>query len=174
VELAIRGMTANPDGATARLQAVQEQLDEIAEDARNISHELHPATLELLGLTAALEGLCEDFESNYGVVTKALVPESVQRGVSAEAALCLFRVAQEALRNVAKHADASEVVMEMSAWLGHVRLRIHDNGVGFDGAAKKAGLGLASMRERARLLNGTVTLITEPGAGTEVMVDIPV
>lgn len=174
IEVALRTAATNPDHTAERLGLVQTQLDEVAEDARSMSHELHPATLELLGITAALEGLCEDFESKYGVAVQVSVAESVQQEVSAEMALCLFRIAQEALRNVAKHADASEAALELSVRKEHALLRIRDNGAGFDPAAKRAGLGLASMRERARLLNGTVTLDSAPGGGTELLVDIPV
>jgi signal transduction histidine kinase len=174
VEMALRTMGANPDGAAVRLERVQVQLDEVAEDARNLSHELHPAVLELLGLTAALEGLCEDFESNYGVVMEVSVAELESNEVPAEAALCLYRIAQEALRNIAKHAGASNAVLELSVQSGHARLRIRDKGAGFDPSSKRAGLGLASIRERARLLNGTASLSSDPGKGTEVLVDIPV
>jgi signal transduction histidine kinase len=88
--------------------------------------------------------------------------------------LCLYRITQEALRNIAKHANAKNVDVELWAGADTIRLRIHDNGVGFDQKGVPAGLGLASMRERARLLGGKLTVDSEPGAGTELTVELPV
>jgi signal transduction histidine kinase len=174
VDPALRAMATDQDDATERLQAIQEQLDGVAEDARKISHELHPATLEILGLASAIEGLGEDFEAISGITTRVEAPESVQELASTQVSLCLYRITQEALRNIAKHANAKNVDVELWAGADTIRLRIHDDGVGFDQKGVPAGLGLASMRERARLLGGKLTVDSEPGAGTELTVELPV
>ena len=173
VDPAIRVIDADPDDAKTQLRAVQQQLADVAEDTRKISHELHPATLEILGLASAIEGLVEDFEAATGVATRVSAPESVQEIVSAQAGLSLYRITQEALRNIAKHAGAREVEVGLSTGPEGVRLRIHDDGSGFDPDAGVVGLGLASMRERARLLDGTLAVDSAPNTGTTIMVLLP-
>ena len=173
VDPAIRVIDTDPEDAKVQLRAVQQQLAGVAEDTRKISHELHPAILEILGLPSAIEGLGEDFEATTGVATRVSAPESVKESVSAQAALGLYRITQEALRNIAKHAGAKEVEVGLSAGPEGVRLLIHDDGSGFDPVAGHVGLGLASMRERTRLLDGTLTVDTAPGTGTTIVVLLP-
>jgi signal transduction histidine kinase len=172
IDISRRSLTSAPERADKQLGDLREQLDQVSEGIRQVSRELHPSTLEHLGIETALEVLCEEFESQDGFRMRVSLPESVER-LSPEAELCLYRVAQETLRNVTRHAQASEVELELSVAHGNARLRVADNGIGFDTQSRKAGLGLASIRERARLLDGDVQFRSAPGAGTEVIVEIP-
>ncbi len=173
VEPIVREMVSDNDKRAAHLQAIQKQLQGVAEDTRKVSHELHPATLELLGLASAIEGLCDDFEAISGIRPRVSAPKSVQERMSPEAKLTLYRITQEALGNIAKHAGATNVEVELTAGPKVARLRIRDDGVGFDSAVDRIGLGLASMRERARLLDCGFSIDSVPGKGTELLVELP-
>jgi PAS domain S-box-containing protein len=158
--------TAN--AAKLPLRAAQERALRIADEARQIARQLHPAILEDLGLVKALQQLCDDFSQADGVrvafrIRGALQPPSL------EAASCAYRIAQEALNNVARHAQASHVTILLA---GHrdLNLSVRDDGVGFDPAAVRGagGLGLVSMEERARMAGGTLSVTARPGRGTRV------
>jgi two-component system sensor histidine kinase UhpB len=120
-----------------------------------------------------LEALCEEFQLQSGVAVK-LSFEGPTPSLPDDVALCIYRVSQEALQNVAKHAKADAVGLGLTTTDEHVRLCIRDDGIGFDADSRKPGLGLASIRERARLSDGSVRLDTRPGAGTELVVEIPI
>lgn len=154
------------------LSSLKQQLDGLSEDIRKVSHELHPETLQQLGVATALEVLCEDLGAQNKTTIRTSLSESLER-IPPEVALCLYRIAQEALGNIAHHARASEAELELKVERQHARLRVADNGVGFDSSSPHKGLGLASMRERARLLGGNVTLRSAHGQGTEVVVEVP-
>ncbi len=161
--------------AAGILRGIREGLIRLSEDIHALSYRLHPSVLEDLGLGDALKTECEQFarrESIPVAVQLKDLPEMMPRG----AALCLFRVAQEALRNVARHARASSV--DVSVWRndGGLQLSVRDNGVGFDstGHRHQPSLGLASMKERVRLLGGKLTLESAPGKGTNILVWVPV
>jgi len=174
INQALLAMATDQDGATARLQATQQQLDDVADDARKISHELHPATLEILGLVPALEGLGHDFEVASGVTTLVSAPTCVRFVVTPAMSLCLYRITQEALHNIEKHGSARNVDVELSCVPGSVTLRLRDDGVGFDPATCPAGFGLASIGARVRMFDGTLTIDSTPGAGTMLVVQFPV
>jgi signal transduction histidine kinase len=149
-------------------------LVQLAEAVRRLSHELHPAVLQYSGLEPALRSYCEEFGALSGLEI-ALEIEGSFAGVAPDAALCLFRVAQEALRNVVKHAGVSKASVELRRSQGMLRLKVSDSGVGMEPgvAAAKAGLGLLSIRERARLVGGKTEIRSVPGEGTSVTVEIP-
>ncbi len=154
--------------------SLQNRIVRAAEAARHAAYELHPSEVDDLGLEKALRAYCEQFghENHIAVeFTSRKVPTAMRR----EIASCLYRVAQEALRNIAKHSNARSANINLYVSDGYVRLRIEDNGKGFQMAALKAssGLGIASMRERTHLINGKFSLISEPGKGTQVVADIP-
>ena len=159
----------------AQAKRVRERIEAIAEHVRRISHELHPATLELAGIGVALRSYCARFSADQRIEIE-LDAEGEFSDISAEAALCLFRVAQEALQNAAKHSGAKQAEVRLERTAGEVRLTVTDHGFGFnmDSAPNRAGLGLVSMRERARLLNGRLEINSSPGMGTTLSVSIPV
>jgi signal transduction histidine kinase len=147
----------------------------IGEGVRHLSHQLHPAILEHSGLVAALESYCAEFES-LTKVNATVQAEGPFNDLSPNATLGIFRIAQEALQNVWKHSGVREVGICLARAREHMRLQISDRGVGFDPAQppKGAGLGLVSMRERAKLLGGTLTVENSVRQGTTIIVDIPV
>lgn len=158
----------------ARVRALQEQTLRASNEARRLSHGLHSSIIEDFGLSIALEEFCEEFARAQGVqVTfEGLVDDSQ---LDTAGATCLYRVAQESLRNAVVHGHAAEIHVAVNLSAKSIELRVRDNGTGFstgDGRPK-SGLGIVSMRERVRLLGGTLTLSSQPGAGTEIAASVP-
>ena len=147
------------------------------EDVRALVRGLRPATLMELGLATALEQLCIDFERNHGVTTLLRCEPAPLGRVGTDAESALYRIAQEALTNVARHAHASHVEVRLTRDDGWALLAIADDGRGFAVDAREAsagGFGLGSMRERAELLGGTLALASKPGEGTSLAVRVPI
>jgi signal transduction histidine kinase len=157
------------------LSTLQQHTMGLSKDLRQLSHELHPGALEHVGLVEALKARCVQVtrESNVRAQLDVTTPWS---DVSGDVAVCLYRVAQEALRNVAEHADARTAQISLARQNGQVRMRVTDDGKGFEPsiAAERRGLGLVSMGERVRMLGGTFDVHAAPDAGTVVSVTIPV
>jgi len=153
---------------------LRQQLIQIGTDIRHLSHELHPALLQESGLPAALCAYCEEFSSVRGLPVLCEAERSVEE-LSPGAALCLYRIAQEALGNAAKHSEATMVEVRLAGTAGRVCLSVSDNGKGCDRSkiGNSGGLGLISMRERVLQLEGTFAFDSEPGRGTTVKVEIP-
>ena len=160
--------------ATATVSGLQQQLIKIGTDIRHISHELHPALLQDAGLPAALCAYCEEFSKVREIPVSCETDESVQE-LSPGAALCLYRIAQEALGNASKYSEAKKVEVRLTRADGRVHLSVSDDGVGCtpNQIAKSGGLGLINMRERVHQLNGTFDFDSEPGHGTTVKVSVP-
>ncbi|MBI1354152.1 MAG: HAMP domain-containing protein [Acidobacteria bacterium] len=163
-----------PDASADRIRDLREQTIRLAHDVQGLSRRLHPSILDDLGLSSALRAATQALRERLGVAT-SFAAESLPEEVSGEAAVALYRVAQECFQNVARHAGASEVNVELSVLDEVVRLRIEDNGAGFDPeqARRHGGLGLASMSERMRLTGGTLEIRSTPGAGTIVTAELP-
>ena len=162
--------TANCDAA----HSIREGLVELGEDVHALSYRLHPSVIEDLGLVEALRIEC-DRVANQGPLHVNFDCHDVPRKLPADAALCLFRVAQEALRNVERHARAKNVEVSVKGQDGGVTLAVRDNGAGFDPlrTGERASLGLASMRERVRLLGGRLHIQSGPGDGTSLSAWVP-
>ncbi len=146
----------------------------IISDAGRMSRELHSCKLEQLGLVPTIRGLCVDLSRRHGIRVE-FVAETIPREAPQDVALCLFRIAQEALGNATKYSKADVVHVELRIGPEILRLRIRDAGVGFDPASvnHKGRLGLTSMRERTRLAGGEISIRSQPSKGTEVDVRIP-
>jgi len=159
-------------GETMRL--VREGLVKLSEDVHSLSYRLHPSLLDDLGLGEALKAEC-DRVSRPGTCPATLVLRNVPASVPRDVALCLFRVTQEALRNTSRHAQATSVEVTLRELDGGLQLAVHDNGVGFDpvAARERHSLGLASMRERLRLLGGVLDIESAGGQGTTVVAWVP-
>ena len=156
------------------LTRLQQRTIDLADVIRNLSHELHPGVLQHVGLAAALNGHCAEVGKQYPIeVTFSAV--DVRDGIPQEVALCLYRVAQEALRNIAVHAAAHKAQVTLRSSEQGVELVIADDGQGFDLAEARevGGLGLISLDERVRLIGGSLAISTEPQRGTEVRVQVP-
>ena len=178
ISMAVSSLTQNAaitdPGARAALTKVHEWTVGTAEGVRRLSHDLHPATLRLLGLAAALKSYCLEVEKRYGVQVTC-EPAYEPARLDADLALCLFRIAQEALRNAAVHGEAQHLRVALDLVDDHLQLTIADDGVGFDVDAvlrDAGGLGLISMQERARLVGGDVHFTAAPGHGATVQVRV--
>jgi len=166
-----------PDaGAPVQEQIVklQNKTDLLSERIRQVSRELHSSILQHVGLTAALNSYCAEFSDREGIAVALDIGDGIE-DVPPEAALCIYRVAQESLRNVARHSGARKAVVTLARVNGAIELLVADQGVGFDPgqALECRGLGLVSMEERVKLLHGNFLLTTRPGAGTELRAQIP-
>lgn len=157
-----------------RWNTLQDDLMELHEQIRNLSHELHPAMLQNLGLQTALRALCAEFADLYNLDIRVSI--DLSENVPQDIALCLFRVSQESLYNIAKHSGSKLVHLLLSKTDEALELTIEDNGAGFDPGSLTgaSGLGIVSMQERVRFLNGICRVDTAPGQGTTVRVAIPV
>ncbi len=156
------------------LKAVRAELVRIGEDVHSLAYRLHPALLDRLGLARALHVECERFSREQSIRVDVTVGGSTQE-VPPDTALGLFRIAQEALKNVSRHARSSAAAVALRAAEDGLELTVTDTGVGFDLAREQGrpSLGLASMRERAWLLGGELTIDSEPGRGTTVRAWVP-
>jgi two-component system sensor histidine kinase DegS len=172
------GVKGLPRKARSRLEDLHEHANAIMQEVRSISQDLRPATLDNLGLVAALEWLAANMERYTGTETHLKIIGS-ERRFSTEVELVLFRIVQEALNNVQKHAQASSAQVTLEFLEGRTRLTIRDNGKGFVPppevtALPKAGkLGLAGMLERARSVGGTMLIKSGQYRGTSVIAELP-
>jgi PAS domain S-box-containing protein len=165
---------ASRNALSGSLRQIAAQIGGLAGDIHQMSRQLHPTILDDLGLAAALNNECAAFAEQHGIpvhFTSVGLDDRLPEDVS----LCLYRVAQECLRNVGKHAAAAEVRISLAAGPGEVTLRIEDFGDGFElqDVKGKGGLGLVSMDERVRLVNGSFRIQSAPGQGTCVEVRVP-
>jgi PAS domain S-box-containing protein len=171
-----RRLGGNSPAMLADLSILQQSLVELTNDIRRMSHDLHPGILQHAGLMPALEARCSEFRHGQSI-SIALASEGPVNEISAEASLCLYRVTQEALQNIARHAHAHNVRIDLRREPTAVNLKISDDGSGFDwserGQRDDRGLGLLSIDERVRLLHGRITIDTKPGHGTILLVTIP-
>ena len=153
----------------ARFGQLCVKLKTLGRDVSNLSHQLHSSELELLGIAVAMKALCREFSEQYRVQAQCKCTGAFDN-LPGEISLCLFRVLQEAMRNVAKHSRATKVDIEMHGTTKFLRLSIADDGVGFasNTSESRAGLGLVSMRERLHLIGGKFTISSKPGCGTRV------
>jgi signal transduction histidine kinase len=152
---------------------LQDRTSALAQAMRNLSHELHPAVLQHAGLVATLRRHCSDVEGLHHV-TVSFRAGGTFESLSPDVALCLFRVAQEALTNAVRHARARTIDVELMATSDGVELRVVDDGVGFVASERRSGLGLRSIDERVRLTRGRITVGSQPGQGTTLQVSIPI
>ena len=157
-----------------KFRDLQNREVQLSQDVRQISHRLHPSILEDLGLTAALQELCEEFSVREGIEV-AFEQEAVPKALPVDIASCLYRVSQAALHNVIKHARANRARLKVSGSPEGIRLCIHDTGVGFDSesVSSQHGLGIVSMKERVRLVQGEFSIHSQPGQGTTVEIFVP-
>jgi signal transduction histidine kinase len=157
-----------------RIRDFGKQIGLIADDVHRMSRHLHPAILDDLGLETALREECTAFSRRVGIPVRFRA-EDVPRFLPADTSLCLFRVAQESLRNAATHACAKEINVSLMRHETDLALFIEDMGDGFNvkKARGKRGLGLISMEERVRLVNGTFKIRSLKGVGTVIEVHVP-
>lgn len=157
------------------LGKLKKHLIGICDDLHRLSHRMHPAVLDDFGLPDALRTECKELSERSGIPIEYVGPASFEE-IPKEVSLCLYRIAQEALWNAVKYSASEKIFVQLTSDSEFVYLEIRDNGVGFDPGAEelRKGLGLASMRERVRLVGGTIKIEASPGNGVEIAVIIPV
>jgi len=155
------------------IAAASLQLAELVQDIQALSHRLHSAKLDLLGLTRAIAALCAEL-SNFHGVTIEVTADEVSEQLSPDVSLCLFRVLQEALQNATKHSGSRQIQVALRSGARDIELSVIDTGVGFDDrVARRRGLGLTSMSERLKLVGGELSIDSKPGGGTFVRARVP-
>lgn len=167
-----------PDTASRRIRELQQTTSDVINRVRRFSQDLRPSTLDYLGLLPTLEELVATINRHDGLQAELWI-HGEQRRLSSEVELTLFRIVQEALNNVIKHADAARVVTLVEINDSNISVTVQDDGIGFqpftpaEHPATASRLGLLGMQERARLLGGTLIIDSTPGHGTKVLVNVP-
>lgn len=157
------------------MRSIIGRLTTVSDDVRQMAYRFHPSILDDLGLIKAVRRLVDDFSASTGVEA-VYVYQDPLGPVPTDPATCVYRIAQESLNNVARHARATEVEVELICDEGMITLSVRDNGVGFDAGQASQGrgrLGLLSMKERVRLVRGTLNVSSSLGGGTHIEVVVP-
>jgi two-component system, NarL family, sensor kinase len=173
----VDGMPAHDAPAKRKAVKLRVMLGRTADEVERISRNLRPGRLEQLGLVEVLRDIARDFAEEAGVAVRLDCVELTAR-LPADTELALYRILQEALKNVQKHARARHVSVSLKQRVAFVQFAIRDDGIGFDShprpsGPRKAGLGLLGMRERAAYVGGSLEIASARGAGTEIKVRIP-
>jgi signal transduction histidine kinase len=166
--------TVTPPAAAEHLIAIERVVTDAIAETRNLAHNLRPAHIEQVGLTASLLELIREVSKSTHIRFERRV-ENVDDFFKADGATNVYRIVQEALNNLVKHSHAEQATITIERDIHAVRLRIADDGVGFDvgTATTRRGLGLTSMTERVRMLRGELRLQSTPGNGTQLTIELP-
>jgi signal transduction histidine kinase len=154
---------------TAHVQAIRKVAHQIDRDVDQLVWDLRPTALDDLGLRAALANYVKDWSARVGVRAELHASGLLDERLPSEMETALYRIAQEALTNVARHANASQVEIILDRRPGHVSLVIEDDGIGFEPGAAEGGFGLIGMRERAALIGATLEIESAEGQGTTIL-----
>jgi PAS domain S-box-containing protein len=173
LSLELEQLQENPSEIQPRVKELRRQMAEVSNDVQALSHDLHSSKLEYLGVVAGMKSWCKEFaerqnmEIDFRSDVSSILPLAV--------GLSLFRVLQEALNNAIKHSGVKRIEVQLREESGEIHLIVSDSGRGFDVEAAKQGkgLGLTSMRERVRLVNGTIGIDSKPMGGTVIHVRVP-
>ena len=164
----------SPAATRTRLRKLRERAIHVSEEARHIAYELHPSVLDDLGLVVSLKALCDEFSKTEKIrveFTAGKLPDSISQHVASG----LYRITQESLQNVAKHAKAKHLSVRLGVRDDSLVLSLEDDGIGFAPQAVKGkgGLGLVSIGERSRIMGGTLSIESKPGDGARIFVRVP-
>jgi PAS domain S-box-containing protein len=172
IEQSMSDTPASPAGF--RRTSLSRRISEISADIQAISHDLHSSKMDHLGVLVAMRSFCKELAQQQGL-TIDFIHDNLPPALSNTVSLTLFRILQESLHNALKHSEAREVKVELGCASSEVYLRVSDAGIGFDPESKssQAGLGLVSMRERVRLINGKIEINSKPMGGTSIYVRVP-
>jgi signal transduction histidine kinase len=162
-----------PAELQSRVQELRKELRQISDDVQAISHDLHSSKLEYLGAIAGMKSWCKEVAQRHKI--EIAFRSDFPVNLPIDVGLPLFRVLQEAVNNSLKHSGKKQVEVQLWEDSGEIHLIIHDSGKGFDveTAMRGKGLGLISMRERVRLVNGSIAIESKPMGGTNIHVRIP-
>ena len=167
-------LSTSSNGLDQKLEKLKETVRELGDDLHAVSHRLHSATLDKLGLVSGLRAMCRELSGGQRIQI-AFLSEDVPVHISRDVALCIFRIVQEALQNLTKHSGAEKAEVRLRKSNEKLFLSVCDEGKGFDAKemSNKLGLGIGSMQARARLLGGEFEIHSEPGKGTRIEVWVP-
>jgi len=159
---------------SAKLQEMKKKIIQLSKDIHDISRQIHPAILDDLGLVDAIRSECDIFTQREEIHVEYEannIPSTIPRNV----AICIYRITQESLRNIAKHAETDKASVSLIGLEGNLLLTVRDNGIGFDAKQihGQKGIGITSMQERVRLIEGEFSLQSQPGEGTVIKVKAP-
>ncbi len=173
LSLELEQLQENPSEVQSRVQELRNQTTELSNDVQAMSHDLHSSKLEYLGVVAGIKSWCKEFGQRQRVEID--FSNDVYSALPIEIGRSLFRVLQEALHNATKHSGVKRIEVQLLEDSGEIHLIIRDSGKGFDveAALQGKGLGLTSMRERVRLVNGTFSIESKPMGGTTIHVRVP-
>ena len=164
----------SPAPVREELREMQNSIVRISQDVHSLSRQLHPSILDDLGLIKAAESECTSFSRREGIEV-VFKHENIPRVIPKDVSLSLYRIIQEGLTNISKHACAEHITVSLKGFDHDVLLSVQDDGIGFDWAEAKEnpGLGFSSMRERARLINGELSIQSQPEKGTVITLKVP-
>jgi len=175
IEMLERQLSTTADGTVRTVHAIQDRIVELSESVRRLAYQFHPSILDDLGLAIALRRLVDDFQTRTGIDTK-FICKDIPKHLAQNVVTCLYRVAQEGLANIARHARAKNVQVELGRLRDGLQLVISDDGVGFDvnpDDGRRGSLGLLSMKERVSLVAGTWDIQSTRGEGTRICAWVP-
>ena len=172
IETVGRQLSSSPGQIGRTVQEIQERVVELSDVVRHLAYQLHPSILDDLGLPIAVQRLVEDFTTRSHI-QGSFGCKNIPAGIPQEIATCLYRITQESLSNVVRHAEATRVDVELTGFQSELMVTITDNGVGFDSEQFRNGshgLGLLGMKERVALVQGDMHVVSSVGKGTKVQV----
>jgi signal transduction histidine kinase len=174
IDASVIDKNASPDTLEQAVTGLRDELGRVSEDVHDISYRLHPSLVEDLGIVTALKTECGHVRQRADVKVTEKIGETSGR-IPGDVALCVYRIAQEALNNAIRHGKADSIELAFEQHGRTLKLVVRDDGRGFELARIEPGqsLGLASMRERVRLLDGTLEINSKPGEGTTVSAVVP-
>jgi signal transduction histidine kinase len=174
IEMLLRSSKSNGTALRKGIAEAQHNVQDLAVSIHNLAHELHPPKLKLLGLVRTLESLCRNVSKESGIQVP-FATTAIPAGIRERVALCVCRVAQEALQNAVKHSGAQKIDVSLSGDAAQLTLRVSDAGRGFDPLTSPgSGIGLLSMRERVELNGGRLLIEASPSAGTTIEATLPI
>jgi signal transduction histidine kinase len=175
LEKAAEAMKHSSGDTSNKMHDLWNEACEIGADLHSLSHQLHSSTLESLGLVPGISSFCNEFSAHQGIEV-SFAHDDIPRSIAPDVTLCLFRIVQEALRNVKRHSCCSSAQVRLESVNSAVHLRVSDEGVGFNenDPSRLAGLGIRSMEERLRLVGGRFEIRTRPTEGTQIDAWVPV
>ena len=165
-------MPKDREDLSASVRTLRVRAQEISSEIHRLSHLLHPAKLDHLGLAAGVKTLCEEVSEHHHIEIDFSL-SGFPGALSPDISLCVYRVAQESLHNITKHSGARTAQVALRKTTRAIHLRVLDTGCGFDAASNGAGLGLISMKERLRLVGGKITIRSRSMIGTQIDVQVP-
>ena len=167
-------LSAKDDATVEKLRPLREGIGDLAQDIHELSRQLHPAVLRELGLEIAVESECAMYSQQEGIPVR-FSSESVPEQIPGDIPLCLYRVLQESLQNIRKHARAKRAEVKLVGTENEILLVVEDSGTGFDPkeVRRNGGLGLVSMEERVRSVGGNLSISSKPDEGTRIEVRCP-